>query len=149
MDGAFPRYSTSTPFIKSYPHMSDGYNGQVYHYRNSMEDPNLMKYMGSSNSSTTSSSTTTNSSRQSSYSPPTTSTPQRVHRKPVSNNPAVRSSPHNEWKTSSPKPISQTPQSLHQKNNVSAMKAKNYHAADTVHPNRIRTYSQVVHQYFL
>ncbi|CAO3607370.1 unnamed protein product [Mucor hiemalis] len=122
MDGAFPRYSTSTPFLKEL-----GYHGnQLYHY-----DSNAMKYSSSSSSSSTT------SSRQS-YSPPTSTTPQRVPRKPVSNNPALKSSPHNnEWKTSSPKPPP-TPQrtALHSPHNK-------YHAADTVHPNRMRTYSQV------
>lgn len=134
MDGAFPRYSTSTPFSKEL-----AYHGN-YHF-----DPNIMMKYSSSCSSSSGGSTT--SSRQS-YSPPTSSTPQRVPRKPVSNNPAVlKSSPHNynEWKTSSPKPppppLLSTPQqqrttTLHSPHNK-------YHAADTVHPNRMRTYSQV------
>lgn len=100
MDGAFPRYST--PLIKQ------------YHYRNSSDEPNLMRYSSSSSSS--------NSSRQS-YSPPTTTTTQRVPRKPVSNNPMLKSSPKNDWKTSPYTPIA------HQ---------KNYHQADTIHPSKSR-----------
>lgn len=61
----------------------------------------------------------------SSQSPPL----QRVHRKPVSNNPAIRSSPHtSEWKTSSP----------HNEWKTSSPSQRNYHAADTVYPNRMR-----------
>lgn len=106
MDGAFPHHSISTPFIKQH-------HAQVYHYRNSMDESNVMKYSISSSSSS-------NSSRQS-YSPPISSTPQRVPRKPVSNN------PHNEWKTLSPA-LSSSP----------ASRQRNYHAADTIHPNRMK-----------
>ncbi|KAI8063956.1 hypothetical protein BDF21DRAFT_123878 [Thamnidium elegans] len=100
MDGAFPRYST--PLIKQ------------QHYRNSLDEPNMMRYSSSSSSS--------NSSRQS-YSPPSTasSTPQRVPRKPVSNNPMLKSSSKNEWKTSPNTPI---------------VRQKNYHLADTIHPSK-------------
>jgi hypothetical protein len=152
MDGAFPRYlMPSTPYLNhKKQQMSDNFligsplpqqqHYQQHHYnRHSMdESPNvaIMKYSTSSNSSSSSS-----SSRQS-YSPPirtASSTPQRVPRKPVSNNPAStskRASPPQHYSSS---PQQQKPLYSQQQQH----RYKNYHAADTIHPNRMRTYSQV------
>ena len=129
MHGAFPRYSTSTPYGKTNLYLSEGY---APHYRNSMDDSSVHKYSSSSGSSSGSS-----TSSQKSYSPPTvTSTPQRVHRKPVSNNPAIVNTSH-DWKIASPSP-KPPPQPIPLKS-ILASKNKNYHAANSIHPNRIKT----------
>lgn len=166
MDGAFPHYystsnSTMSPSYNINHHKQQQpldtsllftSSGQLQqpmyiHYnggRNSVDESLLnsqaiMKYSTSSNGSSSSS----NSSRQSSsYSPPNrtaSSTPQRVPRKPVSNNPVVAST-----FSSSPKPLQPSQhQQKHQQQKQQHRNSRNYHAADTVHPNRMRTYSQV------
>jgi hypothetical protein len=61
------------------------------------------------------------------HSPPLKpNTPQRVPRKPVVHNPMLKGSPHELPLKRSPRPFN-----------------KNYAAADTIHPNRVRTCSQV------
>lgn len=131
MNGVFPRHSVSTPYTtrkKKVP-----VDHQYYGNSNSIDI--ALNYSSSSSSSS--------SGSRHAYSPPlSTNTPmqQRIQRKPVVNNPMLRSSPNENpvsWKVASPKPASTTRSNHPQHLN------KNYAAADTVHPNRIRTYSQM------
>jgi len=129
MNGVFPRPSVSTPYATKKKNVP--LDHQYYSNRNSIDI--ALNYSSSSSSSSS-------GSRHAYSPPPSANTPmqQRIQRKPVVNNPMLRSSPNENlvsWKVASPKPVTRSnhPQHLN----------KNYAAADTVHPNRIRTYSQV------
>lgn len=131
MNGVFPQHSFSTPYTKK----KVSIDTHRYSNRNSIDEQHGISLNYSSSSSSSS------SGSRHTYSPPlSTNTPMqpRVPRKPVVNNPMLRSCPNEKppsWKTASPKPASRVTHQHHL--------TKNYAAADTIHPNRIRTYSQV------
>lgn len=133
MNGVFPQQSFSTPYITK----KNKVPIDIHHYNNKNS---IDEHHGISLNYSSSSSSSSSGSRHA-YSPPlSTNTPmqQRVPRKPVVNNPMLRSCPNEKpigWKIASPKPATRINHQHHL--------AKNYAAADTVHPNRIRTYSQV------
>jgi hypothetical protein len=108
-------FPMSTPYVKKPFNI----------YSRSVEDQITLNY---------SSSSSTPSSRHTCSPPSKPNTPQRVPRKPVVNNPMLIGSPYElplkQLKSPQPRPSTK-------------QYKKNYAAADTVHPNRMRTYSQV------
>ncbi|KAI8637079.1 hypothetical protein BD408DRAFT_68494 [Parasitella parasitica] len=129
MNGVFLRQSVSTPHTTPKKNRLPS-DIHLYPYREPIDI--------SLNYSSSSSSSSSGSGSRNGYSPPlpTTDTPvqQRIQRKPVVSNPMVRSCPNEKplaWKMASPSPAART--------NLK----KNYAAADTVHPSRIRNNTQI------
>ncbi|KAL0139189.1 hypothetical protein V8B55DRAFT_1521722 [Mucor lusitanicus] len=128
MNGVFPRHSVSTPYTTNKKKVPVDH--QYYSNRNSIDI--ALNYSSSSSSSS--------SGSRHAYSPPlSTDTPmqQRIQRKPVVNNPMLRSSPNKtpvSWKVASPKPASTTTARSHHPQHLNKIMQLLI---------RIRTYSQV------
>ncbi|CEP15458.1 hypothetical protein [Parasitella parasitica] len=126
MNGVFLRQSVSTPYTAAKKNRPPS-DIHLYPCREPIDMS--LNYSSSSSSSS--------SDSRNGYSPPLpTDTPmqQRIQRKPVVSNPMVRSYPDEKplvWKMVPPAPAVRT--------NLK----KNYAAADTVHPNRIRNSTQI------